>query len=567
MVKKLLYLASISFLVVMLSQNTVLGDDGPDHQIHRARPVELGVSGGNINDRSLRYCCSGTLGSLVKDSAGIQYVLSNNHVLARSNQASTGDEISQPGQIDQSCGQNFVVANLSDYVPIKFKKRGSAPPNKVDAAIAAVIGGEVRTDGSVLDIGTLSNNTVAAFIGQSVQKSGRTTGHTFGSVLAVDVTVDIGYSRECGGAFNQVARFVNQIRIGGSDFSDGGDSGSLIVESGNVDPVDGLPRAVGLLFAGSSSSTLANPIEPILSLLDVTMVGGVVVPPGPTGSVSGLVANADDGSAIAGASVTVDTGQSGITDANGSYNIADVPVGERSVTASAIGFASQGQAVSVSEGLDSDVNFALSPVSLPSQSVVECVIYNTNGGKNGDKHLLITIRIGDDIGNPVANAQVNIAVSLNGSAFGVGSGLTNGDGDLTFTAKNGRNGEYVTTVTDVVKGGLVFDGSTPANSFVKGTNAVPAAFCLSGSESSVTSTASAVLITSLGRAKDAKARHSKALFAISGVVGHGVGLSANGKPVIEVYMRHENSAGRARIPAALNNVPVRIVVTGPFEAF
>jgi hypothetical protein len=63
---------------------------------YQTRNPHFGVSGGNINDISRAFCCSGTLGSLVT-AGGTQYVLSNNHVLARQDQATTGEDISQPG--------------------------------------------------------------------------------------------------------------------------------------------------------------------------------------------------------------------------------------------------------------------------------------------------------------------------------------------------------------------------------------------------------------------------------------------------------------------------------------
>jgi hypothetical protein len=88
-----------------------------------------------------------------------------------------------------------------------------------------------------------------------VKKSGRTTGLTTGTITAVNVTVDVTYSTQCG-IGSQKARFVNQIAIGPGGFSAGGDSGSLIVED-----VATCPRAVGLLFAGSSTITIANPIS------------------------------------------------------------------------------------------------------------------------------------------------------------------------------------------------------------------------------------------------------------------------------------------------------------------
>jgi hypothetical protein len=62
--------------------------------------------------------------------------------------------------------------------------------------------------------------------------------------------------------------FENQMVIVGLNdqmFSASGDSGSLIVERENQ-------TAVGLLFAGSPSHTLANPIEDVLTALNVTLV-------------------------------------------------------------------------------------------------------------------------------------------------------------------------------------------------------------------------------------------------------------------------------------------------------
>jgi len=559
---------TISLLIVWLG--SARADDGSTHQSDQPRPIELGTTGGNINDISSAFCCSGTLGSLVEDTDG-QYILSNNHVLARTNTASLGEYIIQPGLIDQSpvCSQdtNDVVAHLSDFVKIQFKKGKRVPLNEVDAAIAKVQNGNVDMDGSILDIGLVSANTVSAVsIGQYVQKSGRTTGLTFGEVAAFDVTVDVGYSKECGGGTNQVARFVNQIRITSGDFSAGGDSGSLVVEAY---PADGLPRAVGLLFAGSSSSTLANPIGAVLSAFDVAMVSGTAPDSGPTGSISGKVTNSSDGSSdISGATVTVDTGQSATTVANGTYIIADVPTGDRSVTASATGFESQTEPATVTESQATIVDFPLTEATEPSQTIVYCVIYNTEGGKNQDKHLLITIKVIDDFGNPVSGAEVRIDVDLDDAFFGSGSGaITDANGETTYTAKNAPNGDYVTTV-DVISD-LTFEGSTPENLFSKGSDVVPDANCRG--EASQPSGGAAhpgqQTQAAIDHARNVKARHETGLFAINGVVGTGVGLSDTGEPVIEVYLGQENAAARAQIPAGLEGVAVRVLVTGPFVAF
>jgi len=233
----------------------------------RAEGILLGTSGGNINDVNRTFCCSGTLGALVQDSNS-QYILSNNHVLAMTNKGVIGDDIIQPGLIDQNpvCykDSNDVVADLSDFVPISFTKRTI---NLVDAAIAQVLDGKVDSSGSIEHIGQVSADTLAPTINMQVKKNGRTTDLTTGTVTAVDVTVRVSYNKTCGKG-SQTATFTNQFIIGPAGFSAGGDSGSLIVEN-----CSDYPRAVGLLFAGSNTTTIANPIDNVLSELSVSMVG------------------------------------------------------------------------------------------------------------------------------------------------------------------------------------------------------------------------------------------------------------------------------------------------------
>ncbi len=78
--------------------------------------ILLGSSGGNNNDLDTQNgqpvdCCGGTLGALIQNSGGTQYLLSCNHVLARSDQATTGEMIIQPGLIDNSSGACYPVGN------------------------------------------------------------------------------------------------------------------------------------------------------------------------------------------------------------------------------------------------------------------------------------------------------------------------------------------------------------------------------------------------------------------------------------------------------------------------
>lgn len=249
------------------------GGGGVSHTAKQTAPIQLGTSGGNVTDLANGYCCSGTLGALVQ-KGGAQYILSNSHVFAgdvvnggNGRVSAIGDDISQPGLIDASC--SAATANIvADLSSLSTLYPPASTPN-VDAAIAQVKPGMVRTDGAILEIGTLSASTLNASLNLGVKKSGRTTGLTRSSINGLNATINVGYSDECaGGSFTK--QFTGQILIAnkGSRFLNSGDSGSLMVEDVTTNP-----RAVGLLFAGSSSVAVANPIGAVLSHLGATMVG------------------------------------------------------------------------------------------------------------------------------------------------------------------------------------------------------------------------------------------------------------------------------------------------------
>ena len=242
-----------------------------DPQSRLERPIKLGSSGGNALDLANGYCCSGTLGSLIT-KAGKYYILSNSHVLAGDFASSPGDPdvaeignpINQPGLIEVGC-QNI----SDDYVATLSSLSTLSGGANVDAAIAEIMPGMVRTDGYILSIGTLSASTADAYVGMDVKKSGRTTGLTREDITGLNATITVGYEDECAGTyFTKV--FTGQILIGqrASKFLNSGDSGSLMVED-----VDTNPRAVGLLFAGSRSTAIANPIDEVLSHFGASMVG------------------------------------------------------------------------------------------------------------------------------------------------------------------------------------------------------------------------------------------------------------------------------------------------------
>lgn len=218
------------------------------------RPVPIGVSTGNKGE-----CSAGTIGCRVKKGSTV-YALSNNHVYALENGASIGSEVLQPGLYDTSCAFNAdnVIGTLSAFVLIDFSPDAN---NVIDAAIASTTTGNLGTATPPNGYGIPQSGTTAAALNQAVQKYGRTTGLTKGSVVAINATINIGYS-------SGTARFVSQTIVYGSRgaFLKAGDSGSLLVTDPDKAPV-------GLLFAGDMSGKygIANPIDAVLAAFKVTV--------------------------------------------------------------------------------------------------------------------------------------------------------------------------------------------------------------------------------------------------------------------------------------------------------
>lgn len=249
--------AVLTLAVCMLTIGPSLyADGGANHQVSNPH---FGVSGGNVNDITKRFCCSGTLGSLVT-AGGVNYILSNNHVLARGDQAAVGEDISQPGRIDVNCQLPPIVADFTKASPL-----GS----NVDAALAQLRPSTMDTSGFIEDIGTISSTVKAPTVGLAVAKSGRTTGFTTASIASINTSVSVQYQKSCGSGKKFVVSYTNQVVINSSTFSAGGDSGSLIVSN------NACHQPVALLFAGSSSSTIANPIGLVLTRLS-TALGSTV---------------------------------------------------------------------------------------------------------------------------------------------------------------------------------------------------------------------------------------------------------------------------------------------------
>lgn len=327
----------------------------------RFRPtIPAGVSIGHYK------VTAGTIGAMVFDrDTGEPLILSNNHVLANSNDAVIGDVILQPGPTDHGARPDDTVAQLSRFETLYY--HGDAPPappteppptttptppvvikptqppptttpvtptepakppiitptptpttpdtppesncdivdfvvglgntlarlngsdkritsvpasqaasaqaagatavktataqttyihnNRVDAALARPNNPQMFQQ-DILSIGK-PTGTAQPALGMKIRKHGRTTGYTEGTITLMNATVNVSYNTVSG---VRQARFSGQVMA--TPMSQGGDSGSLILEVGST-------NAVGLLFAGSSQATIFTPIDLVLDVMNV----------------------------------------------------------------------------------------------------------------------------------------------------------------------------------------------------------------------------------------------------------------------------------------------------------
>lgn len=229
---------------------------------HRRKNRPLWI-GGSISHFKIT---AGTLGCFVRSQGGEDssvLILSNNHVLANENRAKKGDDILQPGASDGGTAPDDVVAGL-----YRFVRLTETGVNQTDCAVALLPNGVDYVPAKLYGLGRLAGVGELISGEEKVAKVGRTTGVTRGRVTAFEVdNVVVEYD-----AGELV--FENQIEIEGvghGPFSQGGDSGSVIV--------NGDREAVALLFAGSDQGgyngqgvAFANPMPGVLSALKAKLL-------------------------------------------------------------------------------------------------------------------------------------------------------------------------------------------------------------------------------------------------------------------------------------------------------
>ena len=213
----------------------------------KQRPAFGGISVGH------KDITAGTIGSLVWDlEKKTKYILSNNHVLANSNNAQIGDAVYQPGPFDGGTEAD-TLAYLSAFHPIIF----GGVLNYADCAIAEVYDPAQITSEIVELCDSVGAVYREAGVGENVKKSGRTTGTTTDSILYFSGILAIMYGNQ------QLAYYDDQIVTG--VMAAGGDSGSLLLSEDD--------RPVGLLFASSQIITIHARIGYVVDYLNILFDG------------------------------------------------------------------------------------------------------------------------------------------------------------------------------------------------------------------------------------------------------------------------------------------------------
>ena len=218
----------------------------------------------------------GTLGFFLERPGGKRYLVSNNHVIGRSNEAKSGESVVQPGTLDltglelqlmsslSKLRSQTEVAKVEALVPLEFRDEQTIPTNRVDAAMAELTGsGRKLSELARLTYGGSLRGVAPAYRVDSngsvqgsarVYKVGRTTGYTEGRVVALAGTAFVPYPGGEGFFSDQIVIQATDDNVG--PFSDRGDSGSGVLNDRH--------DLVGLLFAGSEQQTLVNPIAHVL---------------------------------------------------------------------------------------------------------------------------------------------------------------------------------------------------------------------------------------------------------------------------------------------------------------
>jgi hypothetical protein len=231
---------------VAASEAPELASNGANSLSCRMRPAQGGFSVGRVAGSSGSIAAGVIDAECELGAPKRYYLLSSNCVLAALNEGKVGDPILQPSASDGGKQASDTLGRLARFVPLHFDEQ----PNFVDAAIAEVSFADL--DRSVFWIGHAVDRAPRVRIGQTLQKTGRSSCYSTAVVKGVNVTLAVSYA-------GRKARFCQQILT--TPLATAGEGGSLALDSAR--------RAVGLTLAASPSVTVVSPIGLVESLLNI----------------------------------------------------------------------------------------------------------------------------------------------------------------------------------------------------------------------------------------------------------------------------------------------------------
>ena len=136
----------------------------------KLRPLEGGIpiSSDFFNGVGLDIGTLGCIVTKVIDGEREFFILSNNHVLAGSNEAPIGTSIIQPPEFLDGTLENDKIANLYDFVQLKFIEGSNEPVNFVDCAIGKILDKSIIS--GIIYGGDIINGVKKAILGENIKK-------------------------------------------------------------------------------------------------------------------------------------------------------------------------------------------------------------------------------------------------------------------------------------------------------------------------------------------------------------------------------------------------------------
>jgi hypothetical protein len=222
--------------------------------VRTSRFVGLAQTGDSISPQDLsRYDVSpfstGTLGCFV-EAGGTTYILGSNHVIAHNGRVPPNTKVVGPGLLEDPTG-GPIVGSRSYFS--RFQRPGARiPPNRVDYAVAELMGNAVKRRTTTIDpleplisaTGQFDPKLLLALSQTTIRKYGRTTLDTTASVTLHQCQAQIDFTF---GTYTLEQMFGADVAK--NIFAAPGDSGALAFVDDPNAPAALKDRGIGLITA------------------------------------------------------------------------------------------------------------------------------------------------------------------------------------------------------------------------------------------------------------------------------------------------------------------------------